>query len=948
MAQPKRIHIRLQRRELLVDGVLAPLGGRAFDVLAVLAEARGERVSKDEIMNRVWPGVLVTDNNLQVQIAVLRRALGPDRNMIETTSGRGYRLVGAFSTDADAAIGAGSAAQPAAAVPPASPSAVTNLPSPVSSLIGRDRTLADISGLVLKRRILTLIGAGGIGKTRLGIEAARQCLPDFPDGVWLVELAPLSHESHVFDAVAAALGLAFGGGIASPELIARALRQRRMLVVLDNCEHLLGAAADIAEAMARADPAMRVLATSREPLRVEGEWLYRVPPLDVPLDDASGDALDHGAVQLFAARAAAVDRQLLTDGRSVALAASICRRLDGMPLAIELAAARVGAMTLEELDGRLSDRFSILTEGRRTALPQHRTLRATLDWSHDMLLDGEKAVLRRLATFVGGFTLEAACAVAEDAGSTSLDVMDAVSSLVGKSLVTSDLRGAASYYRLLETTRAYAAEKLAESDDQQPAARRHATYYRDLFARADADAVGRPVADWLDVYGRELDNLRAALDWSFSSAGDRAIGVGLTLSSLSLWKHLSLMEECRQRVERALSALEAGSRDAARHEMLFMSALGAALLYTKGPGPAMTAAWTNALRIAEREGDVDYQLRALFGLWLGVFHRGELGEAFALASRFEATAAAAPDPADRWVGTRIMGSSLHFMGDQVGARRHIEDMLARYVAPIDRTHSVRFNFDQPTAARGFLARILWLEGFADQAIGTARDILEDAEADGHALSVCHALAYAACPVTLFAGDLGTADTLVKRLLDQASRYGLTLWHAIGRCFEGMLAIQSGDAAAGSRLLAAAIDDLGKERFAAYQPGFLGALAEGLGAIGEVERAHALIDDATDRCERLQAHWCMAELLRTRAALMARTGSPSTADAARGHLETALAWSRRQGALAFELRAATALARLESDHQGPARTQSILAPVYARFTEGFQTADLKAARALLDR
>jgi predicted ATPase/DNA-binding winged helix-turn-helix (wHTH) protein len=446
----------------------------------MLVEAHGELVSKDAIMRQVWSesqDIENRANSLKVQVSALRKALGRDRKMIKTISGRGYRLIGEISVEANMTH---VPEFPIVPQPSLSLSTATNLPNPVSDLFGRDVALVEVIGLLKKHRIVTLTGAGGIGKTKLGLEVARQARANFADGVWLTELAALSNEKQVFDAVATALGLTLAGGIPSPDLVARAIGARQLLVMLDNCEHVLDAAAAIAEVMVRTNPQICVLATSREPLRVDGEWTYRVSPLGVPPQgsDDAGDALQHDAVQLFVARARAIESRFVPDTRGATIAANICRRLDGVPLAIELAATRVGTMSLESLDARLSDRFSLLTNGRRTALPQHRTLRATLDWSYNMLPENERAVLRRLATFAGSFTLEAASIVTADAEISASEVANCIMNMVAKSLVATELRGSATDLRLLETMRAYAAEKLVESGEFEQVSRRHAEYYR--------------------------------------------------------------------------------------------------------------------------------------------------------------------------------------------------------------------------------------------------------------------------------------------------------------------------------------------------------------------------------------------------------------------------------------------------------------------------------------
>jgi len=431
----RRFSVLPHRRELLTEGRPIELGGRAFDILLALIEASGAVVSKDALMNRVWPGRIVEENSLQAQISALRRAFGADRDLIRTIAGRGYQFTGQIRT-----VSVGPHAQATAGMPQPTPTPFrppTNLPEPVSELIGRDAELDEILDLSTSHRFATLTGAGGIGKTRLGFAAARHLLPRFADGVWAIELAPLADPELVPVTVATALGLELASGTASPLSVANALRSKQLMLVLDNCEHVVDAAARMAESLLRANPAARVIATSREPLRAEGEWVYPVPPLAVPTEGSPDgeDPLRYGAVRLFLERACAAAPHFSSDARDAAAIAGICRRLDGIPLAIELAAARAAALGIEGLAARLDDRFRLLAGGHRTAMPRHQTLRATLDWSYELLTAPERVVLRRLAIFVGGFTLQDASAIAADDEIAASEVVDCVASLVAKSLV---------------------------------------------------------------------------------------------------------------------------------------------------------------------------------------------------------------------------------------------------------------------------------------------------------------------------------------------------------------------------------------------------------------------------------------------------------------------------------------------------------------------------------
>ena len=523
--------------------------------------------------------------------------------------------------------------------------------------------------------------------------------------------------------------------------------------------------------------------------------------------------------------------------------------------------------------------------------------------------------------------------------------MDSVANLAAKSLVVLEVTGAVSRYRLLETTRAYALEKLTESGEFDEVARRHADYYRDLFEQAETEWETRPTVEWLAAYGRQIDNMRAALDWAFSPTGDAAIGVALTAAAVPLWFQQSLMLECRGRIERALASLGPRSGRDARREMKLFAALGVSLMQTKGPAPDTTAAWTTALEIAERLNDTEYQLRALWGLWHFRVSRGECRPALAMAERFCDRVAGTDNVAEELVGERMVGVSLHYLGDQTNARRHLESMLSRYVPPARRSHAIRFQYDQRVATRMILARILWLQGFPDEALRTAQENVEDARAIDHALSLCYALE-AACLVPLWIGDLPAAERSVAMLLDHSARHALTVWHARGRCLNGVLLIKGGEVGGGLPLLRDALDELRETGFVPHHTALLGSLAQGLASSGEIAQGLATIDEALTRSERDEELWCIAELLRIKAELLLLERGPSAALAAEEHLQQALHWTRRQGILSMELRCATGLAQLwhQQGRTGPAR--ELLAPVYGRFTEGFETADLKAAQALL--
>jgi predicted ATPase len=810
--------------------------------------------------------------------------------------------------------------------------------------------------LVSAYRVVTLTGPGGIGKSTLALEVAHGLVTEFESGGWLVELASLSDPDLVPSAVAGVLGLKLGGEELSAEAVARAVVDDNLLLVLDNCEHLVDAVANFTETFARVCRRATILVTSREVLRINGEYVYRVPPLEVPALEQRepGDILGHSAAELFIARAKALNSDFSPHAENLPSIAAICRHLDGIPLAIELAAARTSALGIEELAVRLNDRFDLLTTGRRTALPRHQTLRATLDWSHGLLAEPERVILRRLAIFPGPFSLDAATVVAASAELPASDAIEGLSSLVAKSLVAAGGEGTIARYRLLDTTRAYALEKLKESGEREQIARRHAESYQDLFEWAEAEWDKRPTAEWLADYGPQLDHLRAALDWTFSPGGDASIGVALTAAAVPLWMHLSLLDECRSRAEQALAALCTGEGWDRRCEMKLHAALAAsswwraAGIYAQGDVPELGTIWSKALEIAEILGDAEYQLRSLWGLYAFYLGIGRFHVALEIAQRFRALAAEQREANDRLIGERMIGCLQHLLGDQIGARRHIEHMLANFVLPDQKSHDpIRFQYHQRATARAVTARILWLQGFPDQAIRAADNAVEEARETNHALSLCYALSHA-CPTMLWVEDLAAAERYIAMLLDHSTRYALPSWGALGRNFRVILDIRRGHIGPGLRLLHGVRDEFGGGAMSDWiSVMFLSELAAGFGRAGQPAEGLAAVEQAIERAEHTEARWFFPESLRIKGGLLLLQAADGAVAAAEAYFRQALDRARQQGALALELRAATSLAQLVRSQGHTADAAVILQPVYARFTEGFGTADLKATKALLD-
>lgn len=894
-------------------------------------------------MARVWPGAIVEENKLQVHISALRRALGPDRGTLRTSFGRGYRLVGDWAIRKESApadpVVLDPARIPVQFFPP-------NVPAAGSELLGRAAAVQQLQEVLSACRAITLTGPGGIGKTVLALEVTRSLIPTFHGDCWVVDLVSLSTPGLVPSMVAGVLGSRVPGNEISTESVARMIGGRKLLLVLDNCEHVIDEAAKLAETIVRRCPHAYVLATSREVLRIDGEHVYRVPPLVVPACDEQEprSILGHSAVQLFVARMRALDSDFSPDAQNIPAIVAICRRLDGIPLAIEFAAARAAALGLQQVVSRLEDRFALLTGGRRTALPRHQTLRATLDWSYELLPEIERSLLRRLGIFAAGFTLEAATAIM-DKGHAANVLLEQIANLVAKSLVTLDGSAPSGRWRLLDTIRAYALEKLAQTGETDEIARRCAEFFRDLVAPA---TYGSPVpctAESMARYRREIENVRVALDWSFSGVGDAAVGIDLTSAYAPVWLDLSLLAECRERIERALDRLEYGQNLGPTAMQLRVS-LGIALIFTMGPIDRVRMVLSQALEAAEGLNDVGAVLEILFALLEVSLHCGECHEAQSIAGRFLTLALRTGEPALVPIGHWITGNTVQYGGNQRDAQKSFEHMLGADVAPEYKRHRIGSRCDLDLLGQAALARTLWLRGWVDQGVTRAQASLEKARAAGHKPTLCWVVHYGAYPVALMTGDLVAAGQAVTLLTGLATSLSTSFWKNVGLCLEGKLLIQRGEFALGSLLLRTALDTCERTGWTTCHPEFLGALAEGLAGVGQLTEAIATIDRALASADRGGERWFVAELLRNKGELWLRVAGDQSIPAAERCFCAALEVAREQEALSWELRVALSFARLRVRQNRRDEARQLLASVYNRFTEGFETLDLLAAHAML--
>jgi predicted ATPase/DNA-binding winged helix-turn-helix (wHTH) protein len=641
--------VQQTERRLLIDGRVAKLSTPAFDILVTLIAAGGRMVSKSELFEIVWPRRVVEESNIHVHVSALRKVLGSD--VISTVPGRGYRFIHPLrttpATSADG--GGGSSVQDDGERGSESNVRATtpgNLSLSLPALYGRADDLATVLALLQAHRLVTLVGTGGIGKTCLALAAARAERERWPGGVWFVEFASVRELDEVPRAVAQVLGVGLPAHRDPAEELALALRSRAALLLLDNAEHVQEATAALVTTLLAKSTHLGFLVTSRQALHVPQEQSFHVPPLSVPADVVGTDPRQFGAMALFEARAAAVNSRFRLDDRNATAIADICRHVDGVPLAIELAAARVPVLGVDGLRGRLLESPRALGAGDSRSLARHQTLRATFDWTHDMLLPIERTLLRRLAVFVGGFTLELAQHVAVDTeGGGPLDswaVLDALSALIDKSLVNTD-EADPPRYRLLEITRAYALEKLAEAGEADRLSARHARAVWWFFTQTEtaknektSDAIS--MAQYLQQLSPEIDNLRAARAWSGGPSVDRSIAIGLAASSSEALRMLGLSTEA-MRVMLALSA-DVDDSVAPESAELFWTGLCALGTHGRLPEAEMVEVIEKAEQIYRRVGSPRRVHLGLYRKGFALMHLGRCAEAQQTVKEMESLEAA--------------------------------------------------------------------------------------------------------------------------------------------------------------------------------------------------------------------------------------------------------------------------------------------------------------------
>lgn len=909
-------HVHLKRRLVLEAGQPLRLGRRAVEILLVLLEHAGQVVSKQQLIARVWPKSVVEDTNLRVHVAALRKALGDGQagqRYIITVAQRGYSFVAPISF---------APLEPQACIPHSS--WAHNLPLPRTRIIGRQAILENLVTQLPRKRFITLVGTGGIGKTTVALRVAERLIGHYRDGTYLLDLASLNDPAMIAPNLCALLELPPCDG--EPlEIIVRQLKERHLLLVIDNCEHLVDAVAQFSETLLRGAPHLHILATSREDLRAEGEHVQRLdalafPPRGMPIEGYP--ALEYPALQLFAERAMASQESFELTDREVPLVVDICQRLDGIPLAIELAAAQMGRFGLEALHQQLQDSVALLHQDSQTSAPRQQTLRATLDWSFALLTRCEQTCLRRLAVFMGNFNLASAAAVIVGPHVAPDQVLVSISQLVAKSLLNVEIGDEEVRYRLLDTTRSYALEKLAEAGELAASQARHAERCLTLMEQAENDWETTPTPLWIARYADYRDDIRAALDRGLGPQGAHMTAIRLTARTLPLWQELSLLKEHGLYVSKALALLRTTATPCPRLTLALELARGSFSYHTEGGTPATIDAFNTARRLAQQCRDLTSELRAVSGHMTVNLCRGHYQQALEQSRDFDRLGMPG-DPTLMLSTQRLRVLALHFAGNQDAARRDAEQVIQRLAQSghLNRfTHGFGVQYDQSVAALTILARILWLQGFAEKARRTASLALQIALQINHGTSICYTLALAGYVIEHYNGDQASAHERLQMLRHQAKKHSVMLFHdwaaSYARAFEDT-AGESDQAAIG--LVQDIVVTLRADRVSPTQ----------------IERAHSGA-----------AGWCSAEILRASAQALLARNDPALEKQAEETLQAALRVAHDQHALAWELRSAMSLARLWRRQGQEEAARNLLEPVYRRFTEGFDTPDLVEAHTLL--
>ena len=909
------------QRRLERDGVVVPIGGRAFDLLRTLLEHAGQVVGKTELLRQIWPNSVVEEGSLRFHIAALRKALGEGR-YIENIAGQGYSFVASVSR-LPGALPADMRPRPARALPPRR-----------GRLVCRAEVLKALAEQLLEHRFVTVVGPGGVGKTTVALELVHNLASEFDGDICFLDVGNAFDPGLLAGGLVSALGVPVQPAGAAPDLITF-LRGRRMLLVLDGCEPGVDAAAVLAGQLFREAPDVHLLATSREALRADGECVHRLFPLDYPAPNegqTANDALGFAAVQLFVERVASSRPGFALTDEDAPLVSMICRKLDGLALAIELAAGRVDAYGVGEVAHQLETRFALAWSGRRTAAARHQTLGATLDWSHQLLSASEQVVFRRLGVFAGAFTLRMATDVVADQGVSEMEATELLGSLVSKSLVQFTMEGQYGGYRLLAMTRSYAIDKLQRAGETRGIAYRHGKLIWCLLEDGAATVRGHGLKRSVDL----LDDVRAALEWSLSADGDFDAACGIAAGSAPIWLEAGLLIECRYWMNRVLDSAGAAALGANRH-LAIQAALASAETFTNGFTADSFCKWLNTLAIAKSIANIEQQLTCLIVLWAHKIRSPDYVEALSLARQLDEISIARSDPGVSALADWMVGISYHHLGQLSMARLHLERSLASDTLKARQGMMTQFGYDRRVPSLGVLGNLLWLEGRSDQARQLGAAAITEARGLPYPVPLCEALTWQALNLHLRGDDPEQSDALLDEAIAHARAHFIDSYVGLGLALKGLNTAIRGNFAGGAQVVEG-LDLLSQANYEVFHPLFRSELAR-----LQVQAGMRLRDQDIDALFEFEArgleNWSSAEVKRNLGEIVFHRGD---ADRATRLFADAADCAERQGALSWALRASLSIARSAADGDSRLRGVRVLYQLRQRFTEGETTVDVQAA------
>jgi len=919
--------LSVSERVLRRDGVVLPLGSRALDILIYLSRHPGEVISKQKLLDHVWSDVTVEEGSLRVHVAAIRKALGDGKfgnRYIANIQGRGYSFVGTVA-------GVGSD------VADTAPRRYHGrLPARPRRMVGREQMLTEVMDSLRAERFVTLLGPGGIGKTTIAVAAGHAIADEFDGDVYFVDLGSLTNPDHVVRAIGTSLGLVLKSNAASVELI-DLICSRKLLIILDNCEHVIEVAASVAEQLFQGARQVHLLATSRELLRVEGEHCYRVLPLDLPPADSEQTAdavLRYPAAQLFVERVTARGGNFVLADREAPLVADMCRRLDGLPLAIELAAGPVAALGVRGTVARLVSRLELLKLGHRTAVPRHQTFKATLDWSYDLLSGMERVVFRRIARFVEQFSLEGATYVAGERDASDCEIYDAIAGLVEKSLICAQPDHGEPRYRLLDTTRAYAVEKLKEHDEFGAISLRHAEYVIQQLESQKEMLSALPRPERVATYSWQLSNVRSALEWTFGPHGNDEIATRLAAASARLFMELALLIEWRTWAERALDRL-GDPLKTSRNEMVI----------TEGSDTHVRSASSEALDVALRKQDLVRELSLLNGLFMHASWTTDIHRALDVAARSQEVALKTQNPGDMAYAESMLGFANHLAGNHLVAQQHFEAGL-RYSASGSRLRAEHHLYDPISDLYVGMARSLLYRGLLNQSLDYASRAIKEAEKSDHPATLCRIL-IVILPVYLALDDWQRSDQCIAQLTDLSAAHGLKPYQAIATGMRGRWLVLQNNIRDGVALLKRASEGLRAEGHEMLNMDFVADLAAGLAALGQDEGALTLVVSALAAQERGGKLLNVPALFRVKGLILASRSAEDYPEAEKSLLSS-IEWARRQSATLFELMSAIDLAELLLSQKRMAEAYRHISAALNQTPDGIVSPIHNRARQILSR